>query len=118
MSCDHDWQDTSLHNAENGLPIVRCAKCDLERDDGQDAAQAIELAYGLLWRCGCDRRTGDGERIYQARQSLLAQFDRDGQARDIDAAQALWRQLESRKNSRTILGKRATAFDYRRNSGA
>ena len=94
MSCDHDWQDTSLHNAENGLPIVRCAKCDLERDDGQDAAQAIELAYGLLWRCGCDRRTGDGERIYQARQSLLAQFDRDGQARGIDAAQALWRQLE------------------------
>ena len=97
MSCDHDWQDTSLHNAENGLPIVRCAKCDLERDDGQDAAQAIELAYGLLWRCGCDRRTGDGERIYQARQSLLAQFDRDGQARGIDAAQALWRQLSSGK---------------------
>ena len=52
MSCDHDWQDTSLHNAENGLPIVRCAKCDLERDDGQDAARRSRLAYGLLWRCG------------------------------------------------------------------
>jgi hypothetical protein len=55
----------------------------------QDAAQAIELAYGLLWRCGCDRRTGDGERLYQARQALLAQLDRDGQDRGITAAQAL-----------------------------
>ena len=53
------------------------------------ALDAIELAYGLLWRCAVDRRTADGRRIYQARQALLGQLDRDGQARGIDAAQAL-----------------------------
>ena len=34
----------------------------------------VALAYGLLWRCGCYWRTGDGEPIYQARQALLAQL--------------------------------------------
>ena len=53
------------------------------------ALDAIELAYGLLWRCAVDRRTADGQRIYLARKALLGQLDRDGQARGIDAAQAL-----------------------------
>ena len=53
------------------------------------ALDAIELAYGLLWRCAVDRRTADGRRIYMARQALLGQLDLDGQARGIEAAQAL-----------------------------
>ena len=32
------------------------------------ALDAIELAYGLLWRCAVDRRTADGRRIYLARK--------------------------------------------------
>ncbi len=53
------------------------------------ALDAIELAYGLLWRCAADRRTAAGQRIHLARQALLGQLDRDGQTRGIDAAQAL-----------------------------
>jgi hypothetical protein len=67
------------------------------------ALDAIELAYGLLWRCAVDRRTADGRRIYLARQALLGQLDRDGQARGIDAAQAL---MHSR--SKEPEGKAAT----------
>jgi hypothetical protein len=46
--------------------------------------------------CGAAARSADRRRRANlwARQSLLAQFDRDGQARGIDAAQALWRQLQ------------------------
>lgn len=55
------------------------------------AAQAtgIELAYGLLWLCPCDRATVNGERIYQARQALLAVLDREGKLRGLRAAQDL-----------------------------
>jgi hypothetical protein len=34
MNCrNHRWRNTQLHNAHNGLPILRCARCGLERDD-------------------------------------------------------------------------------------
>jgi hypothetical protein len=52
------------------------------------ASRAIELAYGLLWHCSSDRRSGDGLAMQVARQALLDQLDRDGQARGIAAARA------------------------------
>jgi hypothetical protein len=36
------------------------------------ALDAIELAYGLLWRCAVDRRTADGRRIYLAARRYSA----------------------------------------------
>lgn len=50
---------------------------------------SIELAYGLLWVAGTDRITNKGEALYQARQTLLSQLDKAGQARGIVAANAL-----------------------------
>jgi hypothetical protein len=52
------------------------------------ASRAIELSYGLLWHCSSDRRSGDGLAMQVARQALLYQLNRDGQARGIAAARA------------------------------
>jgi hypothetical protein len=68
----------------------------------QDAAQAIELAYGLIWYVPVDKATEAGRCVSLARLALLEQLDRDGQARGITAARKMIeRQRESRKNSRT-----------------
>jgi hypothetical protein len=50
--------------------------------------EAAELAYGLLWMVGCDKRTKAGEALYLARKALYEKMDRAGQARGITAARA------------------------------
>ncbi len=50
---------------------------------------AIELAYGWLWYCKCDRSTADGIRIYEARQALLARLDPAARIRGIMGAAAV-----------------------------
>lgn len=69
----------------------------------QEAAAAIELAYGLLWHISTDNRTWNGLAMQTARQTLLAQLDRDGQARGIAAAKAQFLEFtaDPRKNPRT-----------------
>lgn len=58
-----------------------------EQLEAQQAA--LGLAYGLLWLCPVDRATMTGERIYQARQALLGQLDREDKLRGLTAAQDL-----------------------------
>jgi hypothetical protein len=67
-------------------------------DREQALRASIELAYGLLWRITINMQSRPGWLTYQARQALLAQLDRDGQARGITAARLL---EESRNNPRT-----------------
>lgn len=62
-----------------------------------DPSRAIELAYGLLWHCKLDNRTWSGLAMQAARQVLLEQIDRDGQARGITLARTL---LELRPGSK------------------
>jgi hypothetical protein len=50
---------------------------------------AIALAYGLLWLCPDDRKTVNGERIYQARQTLRAMLDSKARILGLKAAQDL-----------------------------
>ena len=52
------------------------------------AVSAIELAYGLLWCMSVNRRAPNGWLASEARKALLAQLDKDGQARGIMAARA------------------------------
>ena len=63
-----------------------------------DPSRAIEFAYGMLWHCTLDNRTWNGLAMQAARQALLEQIDRDGQARGITLARTL---LESRTIYRT-----------------
>jgi hypothetical protein len=71
------------------------------KDRSAQRRDAIELAYGLLWRVGCDRQARNGEALYQARKALYEQLDPAGQARGIEAAAKIRVEAESRKNPRT-----------------
>lgn len=61
-----------------------------------DLAEAVELAYGLLWLFGDtenpnERRPRDWDRLCAngARQTLLRRLDKAGQARGIETARLL-----------------------------
>lgn len=58
------------------------------------AVSAIELAYGLLWCMSVNRRAPNGWLASEARKALLAQLDKDGQARGIMAARAAFSREE------------------------
>ncbi len=49
-------------------------------------ADAMELAYGLLWVVGCDRSTPNGQALYLARKALYERMDKARQGRGITAA--------------------------------
>lgn len=59
------------------------------------SAEAVELAYGLLWVVGCDRSTRGGNALYLARKALLEQLDRAGQGRGISAARKVLKDEEA-----------------------
>lgn len=54
-----------------------------------NTADAIELAYGLIWHVDIDKATERGRCISAARIALLGQLDKAGQARGITAAKAM-----------------------------
>lgn len=58
----------------------------LIKPHSNESAEALELAYGLLWIVGCDRQTTSGNALYLARKALYERIDKDGQARGITAA--------------------------------
>lgn len=85
--CAHQRQD----------PTTICATCSAAKPA---PAATIELVYGLLWQLPSRaRETLVGVRL--ARQALLAQLDKAGQARGITAARQLLAAADPRKNPRT-----------------
>jgi hypothetical protein len=94
------------HPTIAGKPCAICAthyRAATPAPSPRDAAAAIELAYGLLWHISTDNRTWNGLATQTARETLLAQLDRDGQARGITAAKAKFLEFtaDPRKNPRT-----------------
>lgn len=101
---------------------LRCAQCPARmapaaapRPARRDAAQALELAYGLIWHVPVDKATEAGRCVSLARLALLEQLDRAGQSRGIDAARdVILRARESRTNPRTVLVSKSNDLIYRR----
>lgn len=64
------------------------------------AAEALELAYGLIWHVPVDKVTEAGRCASMARLALLAQLDRAAQGRGIEAARKLILEARKRKPGR------------------
>jgi hypothetical protein len=75
MNCrNHRWRNTQLHNAHNGLPILRCARCGLERDDIELTTielEALLAAAGNVDPCMFTEDHGgeEGAALYDAWES-------------------------------------------------
>lgn len=77
-------QATTTHRSRD------VAKASQPMDSTADeTADAIELAYGMIWHVDIDNATERGRCISAARLALLGRLDKAGQARGIAAAKAV-----------------------------
>lgn len=82
--------DRALAQLETELAaVVGAAAPPARRPRARNAAEAIELAYGLIWHVPVDKATEAGRCASMARLALLEKLDRDSQRRGIDAAREL-----------------------------
>lgn len=66
-----------------------CHICTCDQTPAAADADAMELAYGLLWLVPVDTHTKTGLCVSLARKALLGQLDRDAKLRGLKAAQDL-----------------------------
>lgn len=87
--CREVLREATVKNAKQAAMIADLNDMVLRyahRAETNASAEALELAYGLLWIVGCDRQTTSGNALYLARNSLYERIDKDGQARGITSA--------------------------------